>query len=108
MYTVFSTKEYPPTDMAEFEREKAEGGIFDGLKESFLGIFNMPKAMQQLAVVQLFTWFALFAMWIYSTNAITSNVYNMHVDNALFTKISQQVQAASASGRMCPLRASSI
>jgi maltose/moltooligosaccharide transporter len=104
MYTVFSTKEYPPADMAEFEREKAEGGIFDGLKESFLGIFHMPKAMQQLAVVQLFTWFALFAMWIYSTNAITSNVYNMHVDNTLFAKISQQVQAASASVQNVPAK----
>ncbi|MBT2556980.1 MFS transporter [Hymenobacter sp. ISL-91] len=62
-----------------------------------MGIFHMPKAMQQLAVVQLFTWFALFAMWIYSTNAITSNIYDMHVDNKLFAKIEQRVQAASAS-----------
>jgi len=102
MYTVFTTKEYPPTDMAEFEREKAEGKVFDGLKASFMGIFNMPTAMRQLAVVQLFTWFALFAMWIYSTNAITSNVYNMHVDNALFAKISEQVQKASASVQNVP------
>ena len=104
MYTVFSTKEYPPANMAEFKREKSEGGIFDGLKESFMGIFNMPKAMQQLAVVQLFTWFALFAMWIYSTNAITSNVYNMHVDNDLFTKMSQQVQTASSSVQNVPTK----
>ena len=36
----------------------------------------MPKAMGQLAVVQFFSWFALFAMWIYATSAITSHVYN--------------------------------
>ena len=95
MYTVFTTKEYPPADMEEFRREKAEGRVFDGLKESFLGIFKMPKTMSQLAVVQLFTWFSLFAMWIYSTNAITANVYNMHVNNALFAKIEAQVNAAS-------------
>ena len=95
MYTVFTTKEYPPADMVAFEREKAEGRVFDGLKESFMGIFNMPKAMKQLAVVQLFTWFSLFAMWIYSTNAITSSVYNMHIDNGLYAKIAQQIQAAS-------------
>ena len=104
MYTVFTTREYPPADMAEFEREKAEGGVFDGIKQSFMGVFSMPKAMQQLAVVQLFTWFALFAMWIYSTNAITSNIYNMHVDNGLFAKISQQVQAASASVQNVPAK----
>ncbi|WP_251047010.1 MFS transporter [Hymenobacter sp. ISL-91] len=97
MYTVVTTREYPPANMAEFEREKAGTRVFDGLKESFMGIFHMPKAMQQLAVVQLFTWFALFAMWIYSTNAITSNIYDMHVDNKLFAKIEQRVQAASAS-----------
>ena len=31
--------------------------------------------MGQLAIVQFFTWLALFAMWIYSTSAITSHVY---------------------------------
>lgn len=38
--------------------------------------FNtMPKTMVQLAIVQFFTWFALFSMWIYSTSAVTSHVY---------------------------------
>lgn len=38
--------------------------------------FNtMPKTMLQLAVVQFFSWFALFSMWIYSTSAVTSHVY---------------------------------
>ena len=32
----------------------------------------MPRVMKQLAVVQFFAWFALFAMWIYSTSAVTS------------------------------------
>ena len=36
---------------------------------------NMPKTMRQLAVVQFFSWFALFAMWIYSTPAITESVF---------------------------------
>jgi maltose/moltooligosaccharide transporter len=35
----------------------------------------MPKAMVELAFVQFFSWFALFALWIYSTPAITSHVY---------------------------------
>ena len=32
---------------------------------------DMPPAMAQLAVVQFFSWFALFAMWIYTTAAVT-------------------------------------
>ncbi len=31
---------------------------------------DMPPAMAQLAVVQFFSWFALFAMWIYTTAAV--------------------------------------
>ncbi|MDE2407817.1 MAG: MFS transporter [Xanthomonadaceae bacterium] len=34
-------------------------------------IRDMPPAMAQLAVVQFFSWFALFAMWIYTTAAVT-------------------------------------
>ncbi|MBY6186806.1 MFS transporter [Marinobacter hydrocarbonoclasticus] len=34
-------------------------------------LFAMPTAMKQLAVVQFFSWFALFAMWIYTTAAVT-------------------------------------
>ncbi|MFL0802397.1 MAG: MFS transporter [Agarilytica sp.] len=33
--------------------------------------FLMPKTMKQLAVVQFFSWFALFSMWIYATPAVT-------------------------------------
>ena len=38
-------------------------------------LFAMPKAMRQLAVVQFFSWFALFAMWIYTTAAVTAHHY---------------------------------
>lgn len=33
---------------------------------------NMPGTMRRLAVVQFFSWFALFAMWIYTTSAVTA------------------------------------
>jgi maltose/moltooligosaccharide transporter len=34
-------------------------------------LHDMPDAMRRLAVVQFFSWFALFAMWIYTTAAVT-------------------------------------
>ena len=37
---------------------------------------HMPTAMKQLAVVQFFSWFALFSMWIYTTSAVTHHLYH--------------------------------
>ena len=39
-------------------------------------LLNMPKTMRQLASVQFFSWFALFSMWIYTTQAVTGHVFN--------------------------------
>ena len=44
-----------------------------GLYHIMHDLFHMPKVMRQLAVVQFFSWFALFAMWIYGTAAVTSH-----------------------------------
>ncbi|HXY19035.1 MAG TPA: MFS transporter [Gemmatimonadales bacterium] len=49
-------------------------------ENGFVTILNdfgdMPRTMKQLAWVQFFSWFALFAMWIYTTPAVTSHVYH--------------------------------
>jgi len=44
----------------------------NGLTEIMGDVFAMPPTMRGLAIVQFFSWFALFAMWIYATPAITS------------------------------------
>ena len=38
-------------------------------------LLHMPKTMSQLAVVQFFSWMAFYAMWIYTTPAVTQHVY---------------------------------
>lgn len=38
-------------------------------------LLYMPPTMKQLAWVQFFSWFALFSMWIYTTQAVTGHVY---------------------------------
>ena len=77
LWTVLRTREYPPENLAEFEAEKHRtAGFWNGVRESFAGISSMPTTMRQLAVVQFFSWLALFAMWIYATPAITSHVYH--------------------------------
>ncbi|MBI5009750.1 MAG: MFS transporter, partial [Bacteroidia bacterium] len=47
----------------------------NGLNSILTDLNNMPSTMGQLALVQFFTWFALFAMWIYTTSAVTSDIY---------------------------------
>lgn len=78
LITVGTTKEYSPEEM-----EKFQGGEEDEIEESkgLLDIFSdfkkMPHAMRQLSVVQFFSWFALFGMWVYTTPAISHHIYGL-------------------------------
>ena len=77
MWTVFSTKEFPPDDIKKWEEEKLQSkGLGKGFAEIVKGITSMPRTMLQLAVVQFFTWLAFFSMWIYTTAGIAQNVYH--------------------------------
>jgi len=51
------------------------GKIKNGFVEVVNDMFKMPRTMQQLAVVQFFSWFSLFSMWIYTTSAVTAHLY---------------------------------
>lgn len=97
MYTVFTTKEFPPESIEKLREENRKTSFLDGLKESYQGIFSMPKAMKQLAWVQFFTWFALFSMWIYSTNAVTTTIYDMKIERSLFSKLKNNLLAQKSS-----------
>ena len=52
-----------------------QGSNDGGFVTVFNDFYKMPKTMKQLAVVQFFSWFALFAMWIYTTPAVTHHIY---------------------------------
>ncbi|KTF18496.1 MFS transporter [Pseudoalteromonas sp. H105] len=54
---------------------KAKHATSGGFYQVVNDVFTMPEAMKQLAWVQFFSWFALFAMWIYTTSAVTSFHY---------------------------------
>jgi len=76
IYTISTTKEYPPADLAAFEKHKTEtAGVGRAFTEIVQGIAMMPRTMRQLAVVQFFTWFALFCMWIYFVPAVATKVF---------------------------------
>ena len=77
LYTILTTKEHPPADLAAFEQMKANSaGFGNAFREILGGIGSMPRAMRQLAIVQFFTWFALFCMWIYFVPAVATKVFH--------------------------------
>jgi maltose/moltooligosaccharide transporter len=51
------------------------GKTEQGLVVVMHDFIHMPKTMKQLALVQFFSWFALFAMWIYTTAGVTAHIY---------------------------------
>src|SRR5919205_1154351 len=66
LWTVFTSKEYPPENMAAFEKMRRERrGLAAALKEIASAMREMPSTMKQLAVVQFFTWLGLFCMWMF-------------------------------------------
>jgi maltose/moltooligosaccharide transporter len=76
LYTIVTTREKPPADLAAFERNKREtAGIFHGLRDIRAAVKAMPKTMRQLALVQVATWLGLFCMWLYFPVAVATNVF---------------------------------
>ncbi len=76
LWTVLSSDEIAPADLAEFQSQRAaQPGLLAAATEILAGFKAMPKVMAKLAVVQFFTWIALFAMWIYTTTAVASHVF---------------------------------
>jgi len=76
LWTIFSTKEYPPEDMEAFRTMKAKSAGFGAhMKELARAFAEMPRTMKQLAWVQLFTWFGLFCMWIYFAVAVAHYIF---------------------------------
>src|SRR5690606_8706139 len=53
-------------------QERADAGIVHVTHD----FTTMPRTMLQLALVQFFSWFALFSMWIYTTPAVTSHIFH--------------------------------
>ena len=71
LWTIFTSKEYPPENLEEFRRKKSErGGFAHLLQEIPDALRHMPTTMKWLALVQFFTWLGLFCMWLHFSNAV--------------------------------------
>lgn len=88
LWTVFTTSEHPPEDMAAFERQKrAQSGAGHVIAEVGEALRGMPATMKQLAVVQVLTWLGLFCMWLFFVPAVARHVFGAtDPQSALYTR----------------------
>ncbi len=76
LWTVVSTKEYPPEDLKAFKEQQAQqGGILNTFREIGAALREMPPTMRQLAWVQCFTWLGLYCFFLYFPPAVARNVF---------------------------------
>jgi len=76
LWTILTTKEYPPPDMEAFRRTKSEKtGLSANVREILAAIREMPETMRKLGPVQFCTWLGLFCMWLYFPVAVAHNVF---------------------------------
>lgn len=84
--TVTTTKEYSPEETAEFEEDNEAAVEPENRKMGIIQIIDdfvaMPTTMKQLGMVQFFSWFALFGMWVFSTPAIAHHIYGLPIDDS--------------------------
>jgi maltose/moltooligosaccharide transporter len=82
LYTIATTAEYPPDPSAPVPAPNHRSGA----SEILHGIAEMPRAMRRLAVVQFFTWFGLFCMWLYFSPAVSHSVFGGVPGSAAFQR----------------------
>ena len=72
-YTVFTVKEYPPKEYAEYhginETKQEKVNVFQLLKKA-------PSVFWTIGLVQLFCWSAFMYMWTYTSGAIASQAFD--------------------------------
>ena len=75
LWTVFRTKEYGPKEHAAYNKIDLNAPDKKDKESIFKLIGDAPKIFWQLGIVQFFSWFALFLMWVYTTRAIANQVW---------------------------------
>jgi len=86
LITVFFSREYPPAQYesyhgkAEGDHHEGSGKKKSGLSSILTDFRKMPRTMKQLGLVQFFSWFALFSMWVFTTDAVATHVYGLTGD----------------------------
>jgi maltose/moltooligosaccharide transporter len=79
LWTVIKTKEYDPKQYEKYHGKNEHASA--GLSSIFTDFAKMPRTMKQLGLVQFFSWFALFGMWVFTTDSISTHIFGLPVDD---------------------------
>lgn len=77
LYTILTTKEYSPQEFAEFENGKEIAEEPSKFSDIFKDFAKIPVLMKKLGIVQFFSWFALFTMWVFTTSALATHHFGL-------------------------------
>lgn len=91
LWTIFKTKEYSP-------QERIEMGIVEAEKPKEK--FKIPTTMWKLGLIQFFSWFGLFCMWVYTTTALREHTYDLPSIDSLKETLSQNPHDKIALGQL--------
>ncbi|HQR93552.1 MAG: MFS transporter [Bacteroidetes bacterium 24-39-8] len=97
LVTVFFSKEYSPKEYEQFHGKKEADAPKAAVSDIFKDFAKMPKTMKQLGLVQFFSWFALFSMWVFTTDAVATHVYGLtgdYVKSVAYNEAGNKVSSA--------------
>lgn len=77
LWTVLKTREYAPAEYEKYHGKASNEHA--GIGSVFTDFARMPRTMKQLGLVQFFSWFALFGMWVFTTDAIATHIFNLPI-----------------------------
>lgn len=77
LYTIITTKEYSPEEFASFEGGKEIAEEKSKMSDIFRDFANAPSQMKKLGIIQFFSWFALFTMWVFTTSALATHHFGL-------------------------------
>lgn len=77
LYTIITTKEYSPEEFDAYSDAPQDEDKSESIWSITTDIINMPKRMKRLGLVQFFSWFGLFTMWVYTTSSIATHHYGL-------------------------------
>lgn len=77
LWTVVKTREFPPAEYEKYHGKNEDSG--EGLITILRDFSKMPRTMRQLGLVQFFSWFALFGMWVFTTDSIATHIFGLPV-----------------------------
>lgn len=77
LWTVFMSREYPPSNLEKLFSFKKEHTIMEDCKSIVIDFIKMPKVMRQVSAVQFFTWMGMFCFFLFFSLGIAQNIFGL-------------------------------